>query len=203
LKFERFADFPSVYREPLDYDAHMAKVKAHWASLGWQEVPCEEVEAIRDSWRAHLQPNEKLVIPRPSRTWRGEALARHRADPNLEVDFTLKMLSAFRRCTRVGERLWVIDWQHSWWYFDPHAGITVATRDEWAKPMLPEGDGYNYVAPDFRFGVVEGWRETGPVTLFGSELLLAFDADPPEQFLRVCGPGKRKRARARSPKARG
>ena len=39
-----------------------------------------------------------------------------------------------------------------------------------------------------------GWRETGPVTLFGAGLLAAFAADPPAEFLRVCGPGEQRHA---------
>lgn len=100
------------------------------------------------------------------------------------------MLAAFRRCTRPGERLLAIDWQHAWYYLDPHAGITAATRDEWAMPVLPDGDSYNYVAPDFRFGSLTGWDRNWSVTLFGAELLAAFAGDPPERFLRACDPGQ-------------
>ena len=79
---------------------------------------------------------------------------------------------------------------HDCYYFNPHAGITAATRDEWAMPILPDGDSNNFLAPDFRFGIITSWRYTGPVILFGAELLAEFDADPPKEFLRICGPGK-------------
>jgi len=202
MRFERFTDFPSAYHEPDRYDRYMLGIKEHWRSLGWDEVLADDEPKIKAAWVSHLQPgNEGVVIPKPSRAWRGQVLARHRQEPELEADFTLKLLCAFRRCTRPGERLWVIDWQHSWYYFDPHGGITVATRDEWANPVLPDGDSYNYVAPDFRFGVVMGWRATGPVTLFGTELLAAFAADPPERFIKVCGPGKQRCAERNAPDA--
>jgi uncharacterized protein DUF2716 len=179
VRFERFSDLGDT-----------SGIKEYWRSVGWEEIPVEEEPAIRAAWIAHLQRGHEVVAPKPYRTWKGNALAWHRQEPELEVEFTLKLLAAFRRCTRPEERLWVIDWQHTWYYFDPHGGITVATRDQWAKPVLPDGDSYNYVATDFRFGVVTGWRETGPVTLFGAELLAAFAADPPERFMRVCGPGE-------------
>jgi hypothetical protein len=108
----------------------------------------------------------------------------------VEADFTLKVLAAFRRCTGPRERLLAIDWQHAWYFFNPHAGITAATRDEWAMPVLPDGNSYNYVGPDFRFGSLTGWDGTWSLSLFGAELLAAFAADPPDRFLRACGPGQ-------------
>lgn len=194
MQFERFTDFPSVYHEPKRYDAYVSRVEEHWRSLGWEKVPAGDEPMIKAAWLSLVQPRGKgMIIPKPSRAWRGKRLAQHQQQPELEAEFTLKLLAAFRRCTRPGERLWVIDWQHSWYYFNPQGDITVATRDEWAKPVLPDGDSYNYVAPDFRFGVITGWRETGPVTLFGANLLAAFDADPPKRFMRVCGTGKHRR----------
>ncbi|MGL6097443.1 MAG: hypothetical protein ACRC7O_16800 [Fimbriiglobus sp.] len=57
---------------------------------------------------------------------------------------------------------------------------------------LPNGDAFHVVAPDFRFGLVMGWPETGPVTLFGTELLAAFAANPPTEFLQACGFGEQR-----------
>ena len=157
---------------------------------GWQPIPPDDEAAIRAAWAAHLQPGGEMVIPALSRTWQGQTLARHREWPELGAEFAGKLLAAFRRLIRPGERLWVIDWQHGWFFLDPHTA-TAAGR---VYPSLPDGDSYNTVAPDFRFGVVMGWRETGPVTLFGAELLAAFAADPPTEFLQVCGPGKQSHA---------
>ncbi|MEZ6139547.1 MAG: DUF2716 domain-containing protein [Zavarzinella sp.] len=194
MQFERFV-IPGAYPDAGLYFAYMAEVKRHWRSVGWEEVPKADEDAIKAAWIANLEPTGDLVIPEPSRTWRGERLARHRQEPEMESEFTLALLKAFRQCTRPGERLWAIDWQHAWYYFDPHAGITTATRDEWAMPILPDGDSYNYVAPDFRFGVQMGWSATGPVTIFGEDLIAAFDSNPPECFLWVCGSGYLRRRR--------
>lgn len=56
-------------------------------------------------------------------------------------------------------------------------------------PVLPDIESYNYVAQDFRFGVLTGYNKCWFVTLFGASLLAAFAADPPERFLRACGTG--------------
>jgi|SRR5580765_2898509 len=192
MQFKRFNDFPNARYDGENYKRYYAKIREHWRTLGWEEIPEGDVPAIMTAWTSRLQPATEVIIPSPCLTWRGRTLARVQEQPDLEADFTLKLLGAFRRCTQPGERLWVIDWQHTWYYFDPHGGITTANRDEWAHPLLPDGgDEYNYVAPDFRFGLIMRWRVTGPVTLFGADLLAAFDAEPPEQFLKACGPGKR------------
>ena len=156
---------------------------------GWQPIPPGEEAAIRAAWAAHLQPGDELVVPVPSRSWRGQALARHRERRAVAAEFAGKLLVAFRRCTRPGERLWVIEWQHAWYCLDPHAAA-----GEWPYPPLPAGDACNVVASDFRFGFVSGWRATGPVTLFGAELLAAFADDQPTEFLQVCGLGEQRHA---------
>lgn len=171
---------------PDDFDA----VRSRWIAVGWQQMPREDEPTIKAAWIANLQSGtDGVIIPKPYLQWRGQRLERHQDRPELESEFTLKLLVAFRRCVQPGERLWAIDWQHSWYYFDPHGPITAAIREEWAMPVLPDGDSYNFVTPDFRLGLVMSWRATGPVTLFGADLLAAFAADPPTEFLQVCGPG--------------
>jgi hypothetical protein len=173
--------------------ADFERARRRWSVLGWQEIPKGDEPAIKAAWIAHLQPAVEVVVPKPCRFWQRISVADlgERA-PEIEADFTLKVLAAFRRCARPGERLLAIDWQHPWYYFDPHADITAATRDEWAMPVLPDGDSYNYVAPDFRFGSLTDWDQNWSVSLFGAELLAAFAADPPQRFLWACGPGQAK-----------
>jgi len=153
---------------------------------GWQPIPKANEAAIKAAWRSHLQPADELVIPVPNWTWSGSTLESHSFRPELNKEFADRLLAAFRRCTQPGERLWVIDWQHAWYSLDPHTA-----RGSWPLAVLPDGDSCNCVATDFRFGVVTGWRATGPVTLFGADLLDAFADDPPREFLRACGPGVR------------
>jgi hypothetical protein len=190
MRFQRFV-IPAAYPDASRYFEYMEGVKQHWKSLGWEGIPKADEPAIKAAWIAHLEPaGGKVQIPKPSLSWRRISVAELSDQAEeVEADFTLKVLAAFRRCTRPGERLLAIDWQHPWYYLDPHSGITVATRDEWAMPVLPDGDSYNYVSSDFRFGVLTGWDRQWTVSLFGAELLAAFSADPPVQFLRVCGPG--------------
>ena len=155
-----------------------------WNSVGWVEIPSKDEPAIMAAWCRRMQPSKDILIPKPSRTWSLPDLSE-----DVEAEFTLKLLAAFRQCVKPGERLLVIDWQHTWYYLDPNGGIGSATRDEWAVPIIPDGDAYYYLAPDFRFGVITGWRRSGRLSIFGAELLAAFDAGTPAEFLRACGPG--------------
>ena len=172
------------YFDPPYNHTDFQRLKNHWRSVGWDEIPAEDELVITAAWERQMQPSRAILIPEPSRKWTLPELS-----DDVEAEFTLKLLAAFRRCIRPDERLLVIDWPHTWYYFNPNGGVRSATRDDWAVPIIPDGDAYYYLAPDFRFGVITGWRRSGPLTLFGGELLASFDADSPVQFLRICGPG--------------
>jgi hypothetical protein len=190
MRFNRFV-IPGAYPDATRYLAYMERVKQHWRSLGWEAVPKDDEPAIEEAWIRHLEQVPGVVeAPKPSQCWRHVSIAELGQDAEeVEADFTLKILAAFRRCTVQGERLLAIDWLHSLYYFDPHGGISVATRDEWAMPVLPDIESYNYVAQDFRFGVLTGYDKNWFVKLFGANLLAAFAADLPKRFLGACGSG--------------
>ena len=110
---------------------------------GWQPIPTADEAAVTAAWSLHLQPAGELVIPAPSLTWRGAALASHRRRPDANAEFASALLTAFRRCTRPGERVWVIDWQHAWYVLDPHTAT-----GPWPLAALPDGDSCHGVATD-------------------------------------------------------
>ena len=147
---------------------------------------------IWDAWTAKFggygRSGGDPVFPPPSRTWDLTPLTRVPSKAEeIEAELTMKMLAAFRRCIPPGERLLVIEhWQHVWYELDPHGGITAATRDEWARPILADGDPSHFVAKDLTFGVSADWR--GRLTVFGEPMLAALESDPPGEFLRLCCP---------------
>ena len=190
MEFQLFGRCPSLFHDRDGYNRHMEAVRLNWLSLGWEIIPKDDEPAIKMDWIRFLEPTGVARPPSPSRCWRHVSI-RELGDraPENEAEFTLKILAAFRRCTMPGERLLAIDWLHSWYYFDPHKGITVATRDEWAMPVLPDIESYNYVATDFRFGVLTGFDDSWFLKLFGSDFLTAFAADPPKQFMQACKSG--------------
>ena len=172
--------------------ADFERAKVRWAALGWQEIPEDDETTIKAAWIAHLQPAGEVIVPKPSRSWRRISVAElgGRAE-EIEADFTLKVLAAFRRCARA--------WASGCWLSTGSTLGTTSTRTP-ASPLRhgtsgpcpsdPDGDSYNYIAPDFRFGSLTDGNQNWSVSLFGAKLLAAFDADPPERFLRACGPGQ-------------
>ncbi|WP_165228732.1 DUF2716 domain-containing protein [Aquisphaera insulae] len=136
---------------------------------------------IWDAWTTRFGHYERSggdpVFPPPFRTWDLAFLSRLPGElEEIESDLTMRILAAFRHCTPRGERLWAIEhWQHTWYEFDPHGGITAATRDEWALPIFPDGDSYHFVAMGFSYGVSGDRR--GKLTVFGETMLAALDAN--------------------------
>src|SRR5262245_61617229 len=156
----------------------------HWEGRGWQRIPDRVESEVRAAWD-HL-PEGVHSAPSPSVTW--DVFSIYALDEpgfdRAEADLTLKVLSAFRQCARSGERLFALDPLHTWYYFDPLADITTATRDDWAMPVLPNGDSYNFFASDFRFGLMADCR-TQTICAFGAELVGALENEKPTALARV------------------
>src|SRR5262249_38612630 len=99
----------------------------------------------------------------------------------LEADLTVKVFRALRACTRPGERVFGLDWNHPCYLFDPHHPGAAAGPDPWPVPVLPNGDHYVFLAPDLRFGIDASCVEQ-TICVFGRPLLDALMADPPLLF---------------------
>ena len=131
-----------------------------------------EAFAFRPSVYAKDWPGIKEPIP--SRTYRDNDIWRSLGE---EV-FAERMIAAFRQCLAVPERLYVLDWHHDCYWFDPHQPFAAIEAGEWPIPLLPNGDYYIYLAHDFRFGTFgHPWEKT--FCIFGQPLLDAFDASLP------------------------
>jgi hypothetical protein len=108
------------------------------------------------------------------------------ADEMLERDCYGKMLRAFQQCLAPDEFLYVLDWQHDCYRFWPHRLPTDASAAMWKVPLLPDGDYYHFLAPDFRLGVLgylyglSGNEQDEPaLCIFDDTLIRAVAADPP------------------------
>jgi Protein of unknown function (DUF2716) len=172
--------------------ADFGPIERYWFSLGWQPLDnIDEMLAIRAAWTARFGDyglwGADPAFPPPSRTW--DILPLYPwtdRSETIEAEFTMKMLEAFRRCVPKGEHILVIGhWQLDWYEFDPHGGVSAATRDEWARPILTD-EGFHFVSRDLSYGTHHDWR--GKITIFGRELFAALEQDPPREFVRVCRP---------------
>lgn len=105
------------------------------------------------------------------------------------VDLGVKLISAFRKCLARGETLYVLDWQHSCYVFDPHAEFSFESEDDWPIPPLPNGDYHIFLGSEMNLGVFgHPWEKT--MCVFGQSLVEALAEDPPELFtstLRIGG----------------
>lgn len=164
-------------------DERERKVRA-WEREGWREMSHGQTDVAWDGYgdRFGYPAGGPFQTPTPSATWdiahvylRGKVFR-----DRVEADLTSKALAALKECTRPGEEVFALDWNHPCYFFDPHAA-TDAGQDAWPVPVLPDGDHYIFLAQDHRFGIVGNCVDM-TVCVFGQGLLAAFDASRPEAF---------------------
>ena len=93
---------------------------------------------------------------------------------------------AFIKCTRPGERIFALDWQHSAFLYDPRNAEEQESvfvpdgkymgggYDAYFPGYYPDGDYYFYISEDFRFGyLTHPWRQEAWV--FGDALIEEFE----------------------------
>ncbi|MBL8793911.1 MAG: DUF2716 domain-containing protein [Planctomycetia bacterium] len=156
---------------------------AIWRRLGWVELTDAEENAAWHRFEAAFGHfGTGIREPVPSLTWNisgvydgGEELLRW-----LEADLNAKALRSLTACTSLGESVYALDWQHPCFWFDPRGGVRSGDPDEWAVPVLPNGDHYVFLARDLRFGFI-GHMDAS-VCVFGAPLLAELAADLPVAF---------------------
>ena len=95
--------------------------------------------------------------------------------------------NSFMNCTKPGEHIFALDWQHSAFLFDPRKPEeqeSVYVKDEryfggghnaYFPNYYPDGDYCFFISEDFRFGyLTHPWREEAWV--FGDELIQEFES---------------------------
>jgi hypothetical protein len=165
------------------------KILRSLEQIGWRAMSRGQTD---QEWDRYVQAfgcpagGNGLTTPAPSVTWdiapiylrTGEYLRQ------MEADLTLKALDALKKCTRPGEELLVLDWQHTCYFFNPHGGVMDANPSAWAKPVLPNGDHYIFLAQDYRFGIIGNCCDV-TMCVFGQDLLAAFQESMPSIFNRT------------------
>jgi hypothetical protein len=153
----------------------------------WSALPEQELKAVSDrlksqfAFRAGALPKDWPGIrePQPSITYSISG-ALEKDDESLRIlddDLCKKAAAAFRKCTQPGQRLYVLDWPHASYCFDPHHS-TSSDLDMWAVSGLPDSDYSIFLAEDFSFGMFgHPWEKS--VCIFGQPLIEAFAEDPP------------------------
>jgi hypothetical protein len=114
-------------------------------------------------------------------------------------------LTAFRLALPRDSSMYALDWQHSCYRFAPHAPVEswpmpdlrrrglgsdhkVRFEDRWTIPVLPNGDYYIFLAPDFTWGWIgHPWEQS--ICVFGDKLVSAVAKHRPSLFTKVLRKG--------------
>ncbi|WP_316528470.1 DUF2716 domain-containing protein [Kitasatospora brasiliensis] len=133
-----------------------------------------------------------ITEPAPSITWSLDALDDDPGDRGLHrlVDVVQDGLV---KCSRPGEALWILDWQHTCYRLRPDLPPTDMflprvlegrTREGWPLTPYPDGDYAVFLAEDLRFGTFgHPWESS--FCVFGAELLDAVAEDVHQVLARV------------------
>jgi hypothetical protein len=138
-----------------------------------------EYDTIWDAFDKHfafkpgMQSIPAISEPDASVSWHLDAVhpVGDRTVEELEVIIKRGILA----CSRPGEKMYWLDWQHQAYRFDPRR-VDRPGRPRWPGAAYPDGDYYIYLAPDLRMGTFgHPWEPS--LCLFGAELLDAVEAE--------------------------
>ena len=95
-------------------------------------------------------------------------------------DLDTQALAVFRSVVAPDARMYVLDWQHTCFWFYPHR----SGSEQFERSVFPDGDYHIFLAEDFSFGFFgHPWEET--VCVFGERLLQAMEQHRPHLFTSV------------------
>lgn len=141
----------------------------------WEPLSREEQDAVWDQFFREFafRPSVDAASfpgigePVPSITW---TLQPAPWTQEAEDELHQRFLAAFQTCTVAEEAIYALDWQHPCFWWRPHVPF-----EEWAVPVLPNGDYSIFLSQAFTWGVFgHPWEWT--VCCFGQPLLDALAA---------------------------
>jgi hypothetical protein len=133
-----------------------------------------------------------ITEPSPSITWSLDELNDDPSYRRLDrlVDVVQDGLAS---CSKPGESLWILDWQHTCYRLRPDLPKTDMflprvlegrSREGWPLSPYPDGDYYIFLAEDLRFGTFgHPWEHS--LCVFGAELLDVIEEDVHQMLHRV------------------
>jgi hypothetical protein len=97
------------------------------------------------------------------------------------ADLEEKALLAFQNVTSNDEYFYALDWHHPCYWVNPFLEFPRDEFNEWTIPIFPNGDYYFFIQKDFNWGFLgHPWEKT--ITIFGKELIKAFQKERPRMF---------------------
>ena len=106
------------------------------------------------------------------------------ADLDAYDDLEKQALDAFKEVTSVDEYILALDWQHESYWVNLRLEFKIDEFGEWTIPIFPNGDYYFFIQKDFKWGYLgHPWEKS--ITIFGEELINAFDEHKPRMFRKI------------------
>ena len=142
-----------------------------WEESGWFVLSqSEETQAWGRFNDLLLGSDGDLRLPLSTSTWGLPDLSDETVEESSKTEglLTVAVFDALRHCTREGQHVLALDWDHPCYRFLPHLGVRMSYRDFWAVPIWPRGGAYYFVAPGFEYGVLAS--HAGKLHIFGQEL---------------------------------
>ncbi len=110
------------------------------------------------------------------------------ADSDFYDDLEEKVLGAFKESTLANEYILALDWQHECYWINPRLEFEKDEFGEWTIPIFRNGDYYFFIQKDFKWGYLgHPWEQS--ITIFGKELIDAFDKNTPRLFGKILRQG--------------
>lgn len=110
------------------------------------------------------------------------------ADLDAYNDLEEQALDAFKTITSVDEYILALDWQHESYWVNPRLEFEKDEFGEWTIPIFPNGDYYLFIQKDFKWGYLKNpWEKS--ITIFGEEVIHAFDEHKPRMFHKILRQG--------------
>lgn len=120
-------------------------------------------------------------VPKPYITYDISKIYEKETYKLLYKDLEEKMEKIFIENTRDDEYIYVLDWNHQCYLFNPRIKSQKNEFDEWIIPLYPDGDYYFFIKSDFSWGYLgHPWHNT--VTIFGHELIKSINKNKPILF---------------------
>lgn len=127
-------------------------------------------------------------VPQPFITYDISDYFGYSEDLDAYDDLEDKALIVFQDNTAKEEYLLALDWQHECFWINPHLEFPKDEFGEWTIPIFPNGDYYFFIQKDFRWGYLgHPWERS--ITVFGADLIAAFEKHRPRMFKKVLRQG--------------
>ncbi|GKW44564.1 DUF2716 domain-containing protein [Planococcus sp. NCCP-2050] len=123
-------------------------------------------------------------VPHPFITYDISDYLRDSIDLDTYDDLEEQALDAFKEITSVDEYILALDWQHESYWVNPRLEFEKDEFGEWTIPIFPNGDYYFFIQKNFKWGYLgHPWEKS--ITIFGEELINAFDEHKPRMFSKI------------------